>query len=82
MRLKNVKTGALTNVPADSVFIAISHAPATDLVAGQIKLTFRLCRVAPIPRPRRSPACSPPATWRRNLPAGGHGRRPWLHGGP
>jgi thioredoxin reductase (NADPH) len=38
VRLKNVKTGALSDVPADGVFIAIGHAPATDLVQGQIKL--------------------------------------------
>jgi thioredoxin reductase (NADPH) len=38
IRLKNVKTGALTDVPTDGVFIAIGHAPATDLVKGQIKL--------------------------------------------
>src|ERR1051325_6177811 len=38
VRLKNVKTGALTDLPADGVFIAIGHAPATDLVQGQIKL--------------------------------------------
>src|SRR4249919_1277704 len=38
VRLKNVKTGSLREVPADGVFIAIGHAPATDLVAGQIKL--------------------------------------------
>jgi thioredoxin reductase (NADPH) len=38
VRLKNVKTGALTDVPADGVFVAIGHAPATDLVQGQIKL--------------------------------------------
>src|ERR1700759_348071 len=38
VRLKNVKTGALTEIPADGVFIAIGHAPATDLVAGQVKL--------------------------------------------
>src|ERR1700742_4115319 len=36
--LRNVKTGTLTDVPADGVFIAIGHAPATDLVVGQIKL--------------------------------------------
>jgi len=36
--LKNVKTGALIEVPADGVFIAIGHAPATELVKGQIKL--------------------------------------------
>src|SRR5499433_220169 len=38
IRLKNVKTGALTELPADGVFIAIGHAPATELVAGQVKL--------------------------------------------
>lgn len=38
VRLKNVKTGALTDVPTDGVFVAIGHAPATELVTGQIKL--------------------------------------------
>ncbi|HLZ06227.1 MAG TPA: thioredoxin-disulfide reductase [Bradyrhizobium sp.] len=38
VRLKNVKTGALTRLAADGVFIAIGHAPATELVAGQVKL--------------------------------------------
>jgi thioredoxin reductase (NADPH) len=38
IRLKNVKTGALTDVPTNGVFIAIGHAPATELVKGQIKL--------------------------------------------
>jgi thioredoxin reductase (NADPH) len=38
VRLKNVKTGTLTELPADGVFIAIGHAPATDLIIGQIKL--------------------------------------------
>ena len=38
VRLKNVKTGTLSDVPADGVFIAIGHAPATELVAGQIKM--------------------------------------------
>jgi thioredoxin reductase (NADPH) len=38
VRLKNVKTGAITQVPADGVFIAIGHAPATELIKGQIKL--------------------------------------------
>src|SRR3979490_2437155 len=37
VRLRNVKTGALTRLPADGVFIAIGHAPATELVAGQVK---------------------------------------------
>ncbi|KQT13424.1 MAG: thioredoxin-disulfide reductase [Bradyrhizobium sp.] len=38
VRLKNVKTGALTDVKADGVFIAIGHAPATELVKDQVKL--------------------------------------------
>ena len=38
VRLKNVKSGALTELPADGVFIAIGHAPATELIVGQIKL--------------------------------------------
>jgi thioredoxin reductase (NADPH) len=38
VRLKNVKTGTLTEVPAGGVFVAIGHAPATELVIGQVKL--------------------------------------------
>jgi thioredoxin reductase (NADPH) len=38
IRLKNVKTGALTELAADGVFIAIGHSPATELVAGQLKM--------------------------------------------
>ncbi|MDN4983663.1 thioredoxin-disulfide reductase [Bradyrhizobium arachidis] len=38
VRLKNVKTGALTDVKTDGVFIAIGHAPAIELVKDQIKL--------------------------------------------
>ena len=38
VRLKNVKTGTLTDVKTDGIFIAIGHAPATELVKDQIKL--------------------------------------------
>lgn len=38
VRLKNVKTGALTDVKTDGIFIAIGHAPATELVKDQVKL--------------------------------------------
>ncbi|MDH2346311.1 thioredoxin-disulfide reductase [Bradyrhizobium sp. SSUT77] len=38
VRLKNVRTGALTQLKADGVFIAIGHAPATELVKDQVKL--------------------------------------------
>jgi thioredoxin reductase (NADPH) len=38
VRLKNIKTGAVQELKADGVFVAIGHAPATDLVAGQVRL--------------------------------------------
>src|SRR5215208_3100298 len=38
IKLKNIKTGAVTEKRADGVFIAIGHSPATDLVQGQVKL--------------------------------------------
>jgi thioredoxin reductase (NADPH) len=38
VRLKNVRTGALTELKADGIFIAIGHAPATELVKDQVKL--------------------------------------------
>ena len=38
VRLKNVATGALEEVETDGVFVAIGHAPATELVRGQLEL--------------------------------------------
>ena len=38
VRLKNVKTGALTERRVDGVFIAIGHQPASELFAGQIQM--------------------------------------------
>src|SRR5690348_521293 len=38
VRLRNVKTGALTEVPADGVFIAIGHQPSSELFAGQLQM--------------------------------------------
>jgi thioredoxin reductase (NADPH) len=38
VRLKNVKTGAVTERRADGVFIAIGHQPASELFAGQIQM--------------------------------------------
>jgi thioredoxin reductase (NADPH) len=37
-RLKNIKTGAVTERTVDGVFIAIGHKPATELVAGQVDM--------------------------------------------
>ncbi|MGX1199072.1 thioredoxin-disulfide reductase [Parvibaculum sp. MBR-TMA-1.3b-4.2] len=36
-KVKNVKTGDVTEIPADGVFIAIGHAPATELFTGQLE---------------------------------------------
>lgn len=37
VRLKNVKTGQITERPVDGVFVAIGHAPATELFKGQLE---------------------------------------------
>jgi thioredoxin reductase (NADPH) len=36
--LKNVKTGTITERPADGVFIAIGHSPATELIKDQLEM--------------------------------------------
>ena len=38
IRLKNVKTGALSELKVDGVFIAIGHSPNTEMFKGQIEL--------------------------------------------
>ena len=38
VRLRNVKTGAESDLAVDGVFIAIGHAPASELVVGQLEL--------------------------------------------
>ena len=37
VRAKNVKTGEITEIPAKGVFIAIGHAPASELVKDQLE---------------------------------------------
>jgi len=37
-RLKNLKTGATTDVKTDAVFMAIGHKPTTDLFKGQLEM--------------------------------------------
>ena len=37
-RLKNVRTGASSDVEVDGIFIAIGHAPASELFKGQLKM--------------------------------------------
>jgi thioredoxin reductase (NADPH) len=36
--LKNLKTGEITERAVDGMFVAIGHVPATELVAGQVKM--------------------------------------------
>ena len=38
VRLKNVKTGAVSERAVDGIFIAIGHAPATELFKGQLEM--------------------------------------------
>ena len=38
VKLRNVRTGALTDLPADGLFVAIGHAPATELFKGQVAM--------------------------------------------
>ena len=37
IKVKNVKTGAITDIPAKGVFIAIGHAPSTELFTDQLE---------------------------------------------
>ena len=39
VQLKNVKTGVISARKADGVFVAIGHAPATELFKGQLEMT-------------------------------------------
>jgi thioredoxin reductase (NADPH) len=38
VKLKNVNTGALTDLSADGLFVAIGHVPATELFKGQVDM--------------------------------------------
>ena len=40
-RLRNVKTGEETEIAVDGIFIAIGHAPATEVFKGQVKMNER-----------------------------------------
>ncbi|MBX3577289.1 MAG: thioredoxin-disulfide reductase [Rhizobiaceae bacterium] len=37
IRLKHVRTGAVSELPVDGVFVAIGHAPAVELLVGKLK---------------------------------------------
>ena len=72
----------MTERAIDGVFVAIGHSPATELVAGKVEMkpSGYVEDRAELDRDFGAGRCSPPATYRRHLPAGGHRRRPGLHG--
>ncbi len=37
LRIRNTRTGAVTEMPIDGIFVAIGHAPAVELFAGKLK---------------------------------------------
>jgi thioredoxin reductase (NADPH) len=39
VRLRDAETGAVSDLPVDGVFVAIGHAPATELFVGKLDLT-------------------------------------------
>ena len=41
-RLKNLESGETDELAADGIFIAIGHAPSTELFAGQLETLFRV----------------------------------------
>jgi thioredoxin reductase (NADPH) len=38
VRLRNLKTGSVSELRTDGVFVAIGHKPATELFAGQLDM--------------------------------------------
>ena len=62
--LKNVKTGAVSELETDGVFIAIGHKPATELFAGQLDMKpgGYLLTAAGLDRDEHLRASSRPAT--------------------
>ena len=38
MRLKNVKSGQISELKTDGVFVAIGHKPSTEIFAGQLDM--------------------------------------------
>jgi len=41
VKIRNLKTGAISEFPMDAVFVAIGHKPSTDFLAGQLPMDGR-----------------------------------------
>ncbi len=81
--LRNTRTGALTEVPTDGVFVAIGHAPAVELFVGKLKQKPNgyLWTAPDSTEHRHARRLCRGRRDRRYLPAGGDGGRAGLHGG-
>ena len=83
VRARNVKTGATRDIPCAGFFVAIGHAPASELVKDQLPLhnggyVVVEPGIDPHRDPRRLRGGRPD---RPRLPAGRDQRRHGLHGG-
>ena len=83
VRLKNVKTGVLSERNVDGVFIAIGHSPSSELFTGQIQMkpSGYIHDRALFHRDLGARRLCRRRCHRRHLPAGGHRCRSRLHGG-
>ena len=81
--LRDAATGALEELATDGVFVAIGHAPQTELVRGKVEAEAqRLCADgAELDRHQRRGPVRGRRRRRRRLSAGGHRGGARLHGG-
>ena len=81
-RLKHADTGATREIAVDGVFVAIGHAPASELFKGQIEITLQRLHQdrAELDGDQHSRRVRRRRCRRRRLSPGGHGGGPRLHG--
>ena len=83
VRLRNVKTGAVSEIKADGVFVAIGHAPSIGTSRRPVEAEAVRLRLdgARFDRDQHSGRFRRRRRYRRDFPPGGDRRRPRLHGG-
>ncbi len=82
-RLRDTRTGASEEIAAEGIFVAIGHAPASELVRGQLALKPNgyVLTSPGLDRDQRRRRFRRRRHRRRCLSPGRHRRRPRLHGG-
>ena len=82
LRVKNLKTGAVAQLPVEALFVAIGHKPNTDLFRGQLELDdVGYLKVEPgTTRTSVEGVFACGDVMDPDLPPGGHRRRHRLHG--